>query len=224
MTTTTRKQTPAQARKTALASDFAPLYAVAGLADSFAEQARTALVATRVKVQAKQGELEAQAKSGIEEITNFLKSLPEQVKTLPATTKVKLAGVQQQAKTLYTEAASGYGDLAGRGKRAVDEVVGTARQLSTKAEEQAENLAAEAAELVDPAFERVQEGVTVARKKVTGHTSTETVVSRGTAKATATRAAGEAVAEEQAAARRASAKKAAATRAANKKPAEAKAS
>lgn len=219
--TTTRKQSPTQARKTALESDFAPLYAVAGLADSFAEQAKTTLVTTRTKVRAKSGELEAQAKSGVGEITKFVKTLPEQVKTLPTSTKVKLAEAQQQAKTIYAEAASGYGDLAGRGKRVVDEVVGTVRKLSTKAEQRAEQLAAEAAELVDPAFETVQEGVTVARQKVTGHTATETVVSRSTAKATATRAAGQAVAEEQAAARKASAKRAAATRAANKSAAEA---
>ena len=37
MTTTTRKQTPAQARKAAVESDYTPLYAVAGLTDLVAE-------------------------------------------------------------------------------------------------------------------------------------------------------------------------------------------
>ena len=32
-----RKQTPAQARKSAIESDYAPLYAVAGLTDALAE-------------------------------------------------------------------------------------------------------------------------------------------------------------------------------------------
>ena len=37
MPTTTRKQTPVQARKSALESDYTPLYAVAGLTDVVAD-------------------------------------------------------------------------------------------------------------------------------------------------------------------------------------------
>jgi hypothetical protein len=216
MTTTTRKQTPAQARKAALESDFAPLYAVAGLADTFAAQAKTTLATTRERVQVRQSEFEAQSKARAEEFSKFVKSLPEQVKALPETTKAKWTEAQGQVKTFYSDAASGYGDLAGRGKRVVDEALGSARMLSAKAEKRAEGAASGVAERIDPAFEKVQEGVTVARQRVTGHAATETVTPRSAAKAQATKAAEDAAEAEKAAARKAAAKKAAATRAAKK--------
>ena len=219
MSTTNRKQTQAQARKTALESDFAPLYAVAGLADSFAAQAKTSLIATRERVQTAQGELESVSKARVEEFTKLVKALPEQVKALPETvkalpetTRAKLAEAQEQFKTLYAEAASGYGNLAGRGKRAVDEAIGSAKVLTVRAEQQAEAVADDVAEKLDPAFEAVQETVTVARKRATGRTATATVTPKATAKSQATRAAEDAVAAEKAAARKAAAKKAAAKR------------
>jgi hypothetical protein len=231
MSTTTRKQTPAQARKTALESDFAPLYAVAGLADTFAAQAKTNLIATRERVQTAQGELESVSKARVEEFAKLIKALPEQVKALPETvkalpetTKAKLVEAQEQFKTLYAEAASGYGELAGRGKRAVDEAIGSAKLFGAKAQTQAGDAADKVADKVDPAFEAVQETVTVARKKTTGRTATSTVTPKATVKAQATRAAEGAVAAEKAAARKAAAKKAAATRAAKKTSAAAKAS
>ena len=92
-----------------------------------------------------------------------------------------------------------YGELAGRGKRAVDEAVGSAEDLSGKAEKRAEGVLADVVERVDPAFEKVQEGVTVARKTVTGRTATETVTPRAAAKATASRAAKKAPAKKAAA-------------------------
>lgn len=230
-TTKTRKQTQAQARKAALESDFAPLYAVAGLADTFAVQAKTTLVATRERVQTRQGELEVTSKARAEEFSKFVKSLPEQVKSLPETvkalpetTKARLAEAQEQLKSYYADAASGYGELAGRGKRAVDEAISTAKAYGARAENQADDVAADVAERIDPAFEAVQESVTVARKKVTGRTATSTVTPKSTAKAQATKAAEDAVAAEKAAARKAAAKKAAATRAATKTSAARKAS
>ncbi len=231
MSPTTRKQTPAQARKTALESDFAPLYAVAGLADTFAAQAKTSLIATRERVQVAQGELESASKARVEEFTKLVKALPEQVKALPETvkalpqtTKAKLAEAEEQFKTLYAEAANGYGQLAGRGKRAVDEAVGSAKALSVRAEKQGADVASEVAEKLDPAFEAVQQTVTVTRKRATGRTATATVTPKATAKAQATKAAEDAVAAEKAATRKAAAKKAAATRAAKKTSAAAKAS
>ena len=97
MSTTNRKQTQAQARKTALESDFAPLYAVAGLADSFAAQAKTSLIATRERVQTAQGELESVSKARVEEFTKLVKALPEQVKALPETVKALPETTQGQA-------------------------------------------------------------------------------------------------------------------------------
>jgi hypothetical protein len=208
MPTTTRKQSPSQARKSALESDFATLYALAGLTDALAAQVRAALVETRSKLQSKPAELEAQAKANTDELAKFWKSLPEQVKTLPDTTKTRLADLQKQAEKLLAEAGGAYGDLAGRGKRAVDEAIVSARKLSAKAADKAGDVAAEVAEKVDPAFEQAQETVTVARKNVTGRTATETVIPRSAAKATATKAAKKAPAK-RAPAKRAPAKKAA---------------
>jgi hypothetical protein len=88
------------------------------------------------------------------------------------------------------QASSTYGQLAGRGKRAVDDAM------------------ADAADRVDPAFERVQETVTRARKVTTGRTATKTMVPRSAAKAAATR---------KAAAKKAPAKKAPAKKAPAKK-------
>ena len=42
-----RKETPEEARKTALQSEYAPLYAVAGLTDALADALRGALVDTQ---------------------------------------------------------------------------------------------------------------------------------------------------------------------------------
>ena len=94
----------------------------------------------------------------------------------------------------------------------------------TKAEKRAEGVLADVVERVDPAFEKVQEGVTVARKTVTGRSATESVTPRGAAKATATRAAKKAPAKKapakKAAAATAPAKKAPAKKAPAKKAAE----
>jgi hypothetical protein len=227
MSTTTRKQTPAQARKSAVESDFATLYALAGLTDAFAAQVKARLVETRQRaakrvadLQHKPTELEAQAKLSADELSKFWKSLPKQLKVLPVATKARLAEGQKQAQTILAEAGGTYADLAGRGKRVVDDAIGTGRKLAETVEDKAGDVAADVAEMVDPAFEKAQESVTVARQKVTGHSATETVIPRSVAKATATRAASEAVSDEAAArrsaTRKAAAKKAAATRAAAK--------
>lgn len=203
MSTPTRKQSPSQARKSALESDFATLYALAGLTDALAAQVKAALVETRGKLQSKPAELEAQAKVNADELAKFWKSLPDHVKTLPDTTKSRLADLQKQAEKLLAEAGGTYGDLAGRGKRAVDEAIVSARKLSAKAADKAGDVAAEVAEKVDPAFAKAQETVTVARKNVSGRTATETVTPRSAAKAAATKAA------KKAPAKKAPAKKAA---------------
>ena len=231
MSTTTRKQTPAQARKSALESDFAPLYAVAGLADTFAAQAKTNLIATRERVQTAQGELESGSKARVEEFAKLIKALPEQVKALPEqvkalpeTTKAKLVEAQEQFKTLYADAASGYGELAGRGKRAVDEAIGSAKVFGAKA--------------ADAGRRRGRRGRRQGRSGVRGgpgdrdrgpqeddrpygHRDRD---AEGHRQGAGHRAAEDAVAAEKAAARKAAAKKAAATRAAKKTSAAAKAS
>ena len=223
MPTTTRKQTPAQARTSAPQSDLAPFYAVAGLTDAVADSLRTGLAETRslaatrvADLQGRSSTLEAQAKTTAEEINKAIRSLPAQVKALPETTKARLAEAQKRAEALIAEANTAYGEYAGRGKRVVDETWIAARLLSGKAEKRAEDVLSEVADRVDPAFEKVQEGVTQARKTVTGRTATETVTPRGAAKAAASRAAAAGADEARAEARRAAARRAAATRAAKK--------
>ena len=151
-------------------------------------------------------------------------TLPEQMHNLPESTRARIAELQKQANELLVQANTTYGELAGRGKRVVDGAVGNAKTLSGKAEKRAEGVLADVVERVDPAFEKVQEGVTVARKTVTGRTATESVTPRGAAKATATRAAKKAPAKKAAAAtapaKKAAAKKAPAKKAPAKKTAE----
>ena len=180
-----RKQTPAQARKAAVDSDYTPLYAVAGLTDALAEVLRSALADTQERgrkrideIQGRAPELSRQAKGSADELRTFVITLPDQMRNLPESTRLRIAELQKQANELLVQANTAYGELAGRGKRVVDVAVGSARDLS-----------ADVAERVDPAFEKVQEGVTVARKTVTGRSATESLTPRTAAKATASRAA-----------------------------------
>src|SRR4029453_16112517 len=134
------EQPSAEARKSALKSDYAALYAVAGLTDALAEALKGALAGTQQKaskrineLQGKRPELSRQAKSGAEDLRTFVITLPEQFKHLPDTTKARIAELQRQANDLLAQATSTYGELAGRGKQAVDEVRRSARDRSSKA-------------------------------------------------------------------------------------------
>ena len=219
-----RKQTPAQAKKAALESDYAALYAVAGLTDALADALKSALGETQEKankrltdLQSKRSERTKQAKDNADELREFVITLPEQFKNLPDATKARIAELQKQANDLIVQATATYAELAGRGKRAVDEARTVTQTITDKAEKRAEDVLSDVAERVDPAFERVQEGVTVARRTVTGKSATNTTTPRSVAKATAAR---QASAAETAAKREAATKKAAATRAAKKAAAE----
>jgi hypothetical protein len=191
---TTRKQPPAEVRKSALESDYAALYAVAGLTDALAEVLKGALAETQGKtskrlaaLQSKRPELTQQAKESAEDLRTFVITLPDQIKHLPESTRARIAELQKQANELLAQASTTYAELAGRGKLAVDDAVDTARELTGKAEHRAEGVIHDVAERVDPVLEKVQEKVTVARKNVTGRTATETLTPRSAAKASATR-------------------------------------
>jgi hypothetical protein len=132
------KETSPETRKSALESDYAALYAVAGLTDALAEALKGALADTQQKaskrlneLQGKRPELSQQAKSGAEDVRTFVITLPEQFKHLPEATKARIAELQKQANDLLAQATSAYGDYAGRGKQAVDEVRST-RDRSNK--------------------------------------------------------------------------------------------
>ena len=123
------KEPSAEARQSALESDYAALYAVAGLTDALAEALKGALADTQQKaskrlteLQSKRPELSKQAKAGADELRTFVITLPEQFKQLPEATKARIAELQKQANDLLAQATTTYGDFAGRGKEAVDEV------------------------------------------------------------------------------------------------------
>lgn len=221
--TTTRKQTPAQARKAALSSDYTPLYAVAGLSDVVASSLHSAWADTTEKAGQRladwQDRSERQAKTAASDLTAFVQAFPAQVRALPETTRTRLTRWQRQAQDLARDANSAYADLAARGKRVVDDTVDTARQISGRAEQRATHVKADLIDAVDPAFEKVQETVIQARRGVTGRTASETVTPRSAHLAAVKRAEARGAAEERAAARSAAAKKAAATRAARRKAA-----
>jgi protein involved in temperature-dependent protein secretion len=169
-------KTRAEARESAIQSDLAPLYAVAGLTGALTEVLRAALADTQQRtgqqlsrLQGRGADARKQATESATDLRTFVITLPEQVMSLPEATRARIAELQQQADELRSQANSAYGEFAGRGRRAVDDVM------------------ADLGERVDPAFERVQETVTQARKTITGHTATKTMTPRSAAKASATR-------------------------------------
>lgn len=191
---TTRKQTPTQARKSALESDLTPFYAVAGLTDAAVASLRSTLAETQEKANQRVAVLKAKPAQQADDLAKRISSLPDQLKAVPDTLKAfpehtlaRIADAQKQAEVRVAEANAAYADLAGRGKRAVDDAIVTARKLSTKAERRAEDLKDDLVDAVDPAFEKVQETVISARKATTGRTATETTTPRSAAKASATR-------------------------------------
>ncbi len=136
----TEKEVPAEDRKSALESDYAPLYAVAGLTDALAEALKGALAETQQKasqriteLQSKRPELSQQAKTSADELRTFVITLPEQFKHLPEATKARIAELQKQANELLAQATNAYGEYAGRGKHAVDEARKSARARSGRA-------------------------------------------------------------------------------------------
>jgi hypothetical protein len=216
------KETPEQAKKSALESDFAPLYAVAGLTDALADALRSALAETQHRarkglddLQSRGPVLERQAKTNADELRTFVITLPEQFKHLPNATKARIAELQTQANDLLAQATATYTELAGRGKVAVDGAVGAARGLSDRTEQRVDDLRQQTGDRVDPLLKRAQETVTQARKNVSGRTATETVIPRSAARSSATRKATSTTrtAEKTAAKKMAAAKKTATQRA-----------
>ena len=145
------KSTPAQDKKSARESDYAPLYVVAGLTDALADALRSALAESqerarkRIDRAAEPGTGRAAAgEDNTEELRTFVITLPEQVKHLPEATKARIAELQTQANELLAQANTAYSELAGRGKHAVDEARGNARSLSEQAEKLAHDARSEA--------------------------------------------------------------------------------
>lgn len=225
---TTPKQTAAEARSAAVQSEHASLYAVAGLTDALTEFCKGALVDTQerageslVRLQRRGADARQQARANADDLRGLVMTLPHQVMNLPEATRARIDNLQRRAYELKVQAGSTYEQLAGRGKRAVDEAIATARNLSDRTEDLAENVQADLAELADPVLERMQETVTQARKATTGRTATKTTISRSAARAAAARKAAASAAAHQVPAKRTAAKKAATARKATAKKASA---
>ncbi|MCA0376536.1 MAG: translocation/assembly module TamB [Gemmatimonadetes bacterium] len=136
-TTTTRRPTPAQDRKAAIESEYAPLYAAAGLTDLAVESIKNLVLATQEKatkqltewqgsfagLQSKGSEQAKHAGEFVRALPEQVKALPEQLKTLPETTKARIEELDKQRKEFLAEATVTYGDLAGRGKKVIDDSV-----------------------------------------------------------------------------------------------------
>src|SRR5687768_16088338 len=134
------KEPSDEARRSALESDYAALYAVAGLTDAQAEALKGALAETQQKaskrlneLQSKRPELSKQAKAGAEDVRTFVITLPEQFRHLPDATKARIAELQKQANDLLAQVTSSYAEYAGRGMQAVDDVRRSTRDRASKA-------------------------------------------------------------------------------------------
>lgn len=216
----TRKETSAQARRSARESSLTPLYAVAGLTDVLAEGARTRLNERLTETHERAENLQSKAKQNADELSKFITELPAQLKALPQTTR-------DRAASYRSEASSRYETLAGRGKRRVDEAVSTAQTFGGRVQKETEDGLKDA----DPLFKTVQEAATQLRKKATGRTATDTVTPKTAAntpsekgptkKATSKKAPTKTAPTKKATARKAPAQKTTAKRAPAKKTANA---
>jgi hypothetical protein len=156
-------------------SDLTPLYAVAGLADVIADVFRESVAARQRRAEERLAEIRdrrleriEQARVNADELREFISTLPEQLRALPETTRVRLAELQRQTEELVAQAGDTYSSLAGRGKRVVDDRVGDARTAARQARRVAEENLDEAADAVQPLVDSAQEAVTEVRRNVTG--------------------------------------------------------
>lgn len=150
--TTTPEHTPTPPRKST-GSDLTPLYAVAGLTDVAVAGIRTTLAHSQERAAQRVSELRSRPLPQADDLARFVRTLPEQART-------RLVDVQTQASSYLAEAEAAYVELAGRGKRAVDDAVVSARKLSHRAEERAADVQADLADLadvVDEQLDKVQE-------------------------------------------------------------------
>lgn len=147
------------------------LYALAGLTDLVAASVRKSIADSaeeanrrRAEVQARLTERTQSATAGEaspEELRRLLAALPAQLKALPDLARERALVLQQQAEARYNE-------LTGRGKKAVDGAVTSARGLTSKAEQRAGEVRTEVVERIDPALGVVQQRVAAARRTVAG--------------------------------------------------------
>ncbi len=172
-TTTKRKRVTEQTRKTAVSSDLAPLYAVAGLTEVVADRLRTVVYESRTRVNDRISALRSYSGERVSEATDEFagRSLPDLVRTMPEFTKQQLVKVGEYADAGRVKAGAAYAELAGRGKVGVEGALG------------------DAAGSLDPVLERLQDGVAKLRETVAGKSTTPAATQTTTKPATAKSAA-----------------------------------
>ena len=168
--------TTAQSRKAARESDYAPLYAAAGLADLALETIKITITRQIADARSRQAELADRAMS-----------LPEQVRHLPEVAKAQLAQAQKQAEVTYA-------DFAGRGKVRLDEAVLNAKKLqaqaasrATKVADDVADAAVDATDAVDDAADRAKQATTTARSTAGRKAGGATTAAKSTTRKPATR-------------------------------------
>ncbi len=193
--------TTAQSRKAAVDSDYAPLYAAAGLADIALETVKITITRQISEARVRQSELTDRAKarqahlrSNAEDALKLagdlptqLRTLPDQLRHLPEMARAQLAQAQKQAGVTYA-------DFAGRGKVAVDEAVQNAKKLqaqsASRATKIADDLAGAAADVtdaVDDAAEQAKRSTASARTSAARKAGGASTAAKKTTRKPATR-------------------------------------
>jgi hypothetical protein len=158
MAPTEREPVTEQTRKSAVSSDLAPLYAVAGLTEVVTERLRTVATESRQRVSERIAALRTYSDERVSAASGDLggRSLPELVRTMPEFTKQQLVKVGEYADAGRAKAGAAYAELAGRGKVGVEGALGGA------------------VESLDPVLERLQDGVARLRESVAGRSAAAT--------------------------------------------------
>lgn len=163
-----------------------PLYALAGLTDLLAASVRKTIADSaeeanrrRAEAQARLGERVpgASGDASPEELRRLLAALPTQLRALPDLARSRAQELQAQASVRYNE-------LTGRGRKAVDGAVTSARGLTARAEQRAGSVRTEVVERIDPTLDIVQQKVAAARRAAAG--DAKSPVYRPSAPATST--------------------------------------
>ena len=165
-TTPANRPRPRPARPP-LESDYAPLYAVAGLTDVLAEHPagaprRTAGAGRQAHRRAAGPTPSEQAGQGDRRRApdQFVITLPEQVRRPCRRRPGPGSRTCSSRPTSSRRGQRHLRELAGRGKRVVDETLGSPGSLPARAEKRGRRTCRRCRRPVDPAFEKVQEGVT----------------------------------------------------------------
>jgi len=149
---------------------LSPLYALAGLTDLVAASVRKTIADSADEASRRRSEVQARisertqvagGEASADELSRLLAALPTQLKALPDLARAR-------AQVLQAQATARYNELTGRGKKAVDGAVTSARGLTVRAEQRAGAVRTEVVERIDPTLDLVQQKVAAARRAAAG--------------------------------------------------------